>query len=120
LAGALLVLIIYGATWQVAHAHDTSTPRFSAACSVSNSDTSDSSDRHTGDNDGCLICQFQRQLFSNLVSKVPQVILPLQAELSRFGTPTSFPLSTQNAPTRGRAPPSTFLVQPLFAFDARP
>ncbi|MDQ3253471.1 MAG: hypothetical protein M3R15_06130, partial [Acidobacteriota bacterium] len=77
--------------------------------SVSSPDTSNSSTRPVGHSGGCLICQFQRQLFSNLVSKVPQVILPPATELRRSGTPTNFHLSTESATARGRAPPATFL-----------
>ncbi len=105
LACALLVFIVYGATWQTVHTHGTLTPRPSEASSVGNPDSSNSSARHTSHSGECLICQFQRQLSRNLVPNLPQVTQPAEAKLSPAGASARFYFSTGNAPTRGRAPP---------------
>ncbi len=108
-AFVLLVLVAYGAVAGAAHNHGNADLRLQAGITepaYSNPGDADSSTKKLPDNDECLICQLQHNLFSGLLNALPQVAPP-PTEFA-FATQLQQPSSSQTlTPRRGRAPPTS-------------
>ncbi|HKP73369.1 MAG TPA: hypothetical protein VJT82_10560 [Pyrinomonadaceae bacterium] len=106
----LLLLIFYGATFGLLHGHTAFRP--SPATFGIAFDTNrevDLTAEHQASGKDCLLCQLHQQLSHGLVQTPPFALQP-PATVS-LPTETTFSYhSATDAPSRGRAPPSTSLL----------
>jgi hypothetical protein len=108
-AFALLVLVAYGAIAGAAHNHGNADLRLRAGITVpAFSDPGDagSTSKKQLDNDECLICQLQHNLFSGLLNALPQVAPP-STEFAFAAQHHQHSSSQTLTPRRGRAPPTS-------------
>jgi hypothetical protein len=108
LAFMLLLLVAYGATVEAAHTHGNARSINSAKQTTAFDDAShsQSTSSKSSTNGACLICQFHQQLSVGLSANLPHV--PELLVQTAHTSSASISASTQaNAPSRGRAPPST-------------
>jgi hypothetical protein len=100
----LLLLIVYGATADVAHSHGPASPNLAGAANIIDAGGSQSSDVGDSRHRECSMCQFQQQLFGGLVHAPSFARMPL-TETAFVSTLTVLYFSTSTTPRSGRAPP---------------
>ena len=111
LAFVLLVLISYGATAGAAHRHGNIliNARADAAVTMSGSGNSGSTAKDNGTSGECLMCRLHQHLIAGLLHNPPGFIPPT-VQLVRAPVASISYFSQTNAPRRGRAPPTAFIL----------
>jgi hypothetical protein len=115
-AFVLLVLVVYGAIAGAAHNHGNAALRLQAGITeqaFSNPGDANSSTKKLPDNDECLICQLQHNLFSGLLNALPQAAPPV-TEFAFAPQVHTHSLSQTLTPRRGRAPPLSLVTQSVY------
>ena len=108
LAFVLLLLVSYGATVEAAHTHGNASAinRAQQTTALGDASRSSSTARNPSAGGDCLICQFHQQLSNGLLAELPHALEPL-VQTAHTSAAIIFAPSQTNAPSRGRAPPST-------------
>jgi hypothetical protein len=109
MACALIVFIVYGATTEAAHTHNSFPLSSFAQEAVSVTGQTDSTAKQLPRGSECLVCRFQQHLFSGLFHDPSSAIMPPAACLYVPTYAVAY-LSTMHTPRTGRAPPAFSLI----------